>query len=171
MSHDASEAPAPIVIGEPHGPTISVVIQDARLARAVASAVEAAVDTARAGLAEALAGEVPVVHLRTRKRLEALGASAVAGVVVVVRVTDRNAHRLPDLVESARAGDPLGVQLVWDGERPERTRVERYVFAVLERARATPGGPPVVLARTAEPVEALRMLIANRQRRKDESRS
>lgn len=152
------------------GAPIVVSIRDPRLARDLAAAVETAVNDARAVLAAALPGDLPVVHLRTRKRLEALGAQGVAGAVVVMRVTERGAARLPDLVEAVRAGGPLGVQLVWDGEQPERTRVERHVFAVLERARATPAGPPVVLARTAVPVEALRNLIANRHR-KDERRS
>lgn len=146
---------------------ISIAIADARLSRAMTRAIGSAVRGASASLAS---GELPVVRLRTRRRLESLGDGALAGVIAVVRVTERNARRLPDLVDAIRAARPLGVQLVWDGRSPERARVERHVFAVLERARATPSGPPVVLARGEEPVEALRILVANGQR-KDDSRS
>jgi hypothetical protein len=158
------------VIGDPRGAVVSVAIGDGRLSRDVVAAVTSALEAARSSLASAIAPALPVVRLRTRRRLEALGPEALVGAVAILAVTERGARRLPDLVEAVRAARPLGVQLVWDGEVPRREVVERHVFSVLERARQTPGGPPVVLARTAEPAEALRILIANRQR-KDGTRS
>lgn len=160
----------PTVIGDPNGAAISVAIRDPDLARAVATAITSAVAAATASLSLAHVRELPVVRLRTHRRLAALDREAFDGAVAIVRVTEGNARRLPELVEAIRAQAPLGVQLVWDGHAPARARVERYVFAVLERARATPGGPPVVLSTSTTPVAALRILIANR-RRKDESRS
>jgi hypothetical protein len=51
---------------------------------------------------------------------------------------------------------------VWDGADPPRAAVEHHVFAALERARATPGEPPVVLASSDQPVAALDFLVAAR---------
>jgi hypothetical protein len=129
-----------------------------RLERAIASARRVAQRAARA--AAASTAEVPVVRLRTRRRLEALGPEAVAGALVVVRVTERGAPRVPALVADVRAQGAAGVQLVWDGVVPSRERAERHVFAALEAARATPKGPPVVVARIEEPAFVLRVLVA-----------
>jgi hypothetical protein len=80
-------------------------------------------------------------------------------------VTERNARRLPGLVEAIRAAGALGLQLVWEGEAPSRARVEQHVFLALEKARATPGGPPVVLSRSADPTVALRRMVAQQKRK------
>jgi hypothetical protein len=92
------------------------------------------------------------------------------GRIVILQVTETNARHLPELVEAARGAGALGVQLVWNGIAPTRERVERHVFAVLERARATPGGCPVVLARESEPALALRILTEQRTKRADRGR-
>ena len=105
-----------------------------------------------------------VVRLRTRKRLARLGPARIAGAIAVVAVTASNARRLPELVEAVRGAGASGVQLVWDGKTPARDEVERYVFAVLERARATPAGPPVVLAKDDDPAFSLRALVTHRAR-------
>lgn len=107
--------------------------------------------------------DVPVVSLRTRRRLLALGPARIEGAIAVMRVTSEGARRLPALVDDVRAAGAVGVQIVWDGATPPREQVEPYVFAILERARATPKGPPVVLARTEEPARALRILVSRRR--------
>jgi hypothetical protein len=150
--------------------SIEVSVADQALARALRRAIDEAVRRAVASLSLDGAGEEktrpPVVRLRTEKRLAALRAE-VRGAIVVVGVTRANARRLPRLIDAIRAGGAAGVQLVWDGRDPERPFVEGGVFEVLERARRTPDGPPVVLAACATPVEALRILVASRAARKD----
>ncbi len=152
-------------------PAIEVSVADPRLARALRRAIDGAV---RRTVAKLSANDLaqtrrPVVHLRTGKRLAALGEGELRGAIAVVRVTRVNARRLPGLVDAIRATGAAGIQLVWDGCDPERAHVERYVFEVLERARATPDGPPVVLARSTTPVDALRILIAFRNSQKGRS--
>jgi hypothetical protein len=128
--------------------------------------VARALERAMAGAMRAAERMTPitarVVRLRTRKRLERLGTEGIAGAIAVVTVRERNVRRLPALVAQIRAAGPLGVQLVWDGHEPARAMVEQHVFRVLEDARSTPGGPPVVLAKSREPVRALRLMIAFR---------
>lgn len=148
---------------------IGVAMANPRAAITMARAIERAVSAAaRAGAATSSSG-AQVVRVRARKTVARLGAE-LTGAVAVVTVTTRNARHLCELVESLRAVRVAGVQVVWDGVDPERARVERHVFEVLERARSISGGPPVVLSREREPVSALWMLIALRQR-KEESRS
>lgn len=141
---------------------IEISVEDPKLARALRRAIDEAVRTASA-LPRASA---PVVRVRTRKRLAAL-ASALQGALVVVAVTEKNVRRVPDLVAGARAGGAAGVQIVWDGATPPRHVAERPVFAALESARATPGGAPVVLAASSDPVDALLILAHARKARKD----
>lgn len=149
------------VAAEPLDARVTVSIADRALAEATARALSSAL---RAATESYVPSAPRVVRLRTRKRFVRLGAEAVAGALVVVRVTETNARRLPSLVEAVRAAGPLGVQLQWDGKSPTRDRVERHVFAVLERARATPAGPPVVLSEDAEPALSLRILAEHRAR-------
>ena len=104
---------------------------------------------------------VPTVRVRSRNGL-ARDAGRLGGAIAVVPVTARNARHLVALVDGSRAAGAIGVQLVWDGAEPARTAVEHHVFAALERARATPGEPPVVLAASDRPVAALRFLVARR---------
>ncbi len=139
---------------------IEVRIQNADLAQRIEDAIGASLDAARAAYPPS---PRRTVRLRTRRRLEQLGAS-IEGRLVIVRVTAKNARRLPALVEDIRASRPCGVQLVWDGVEPARDLVEKDIFAVLERARSTPAGPPVVLARTDAPAEALLTLISWKER-------
>ncbi len=138
---------------------VSVSIADPVLAKATAAAVSAAL---RSELDALRPRALRVVHVRTRKRLARLGVEALSGAVVVVRITEQSARYLVEIVEGARAAGALGVQLVWDGLAPARERVEIYVFAVLEQARATPSGPPVVLAEAARPSMALQILMQQR---------
>ena len=147
------------VLAEPLEASVTVSIADRALADATVNAVSAAL---RATLASYEVTTLRVVRLRTRKRLARLGDEGVSGAVVVVRVTETNGRHLLEIVEGARAAGALGGQLVWDGVRPPRDRVERHVFAVLERARATPAGPPVVLSNEAEAAPSLRVLIEHR---------
>jgi hypothetical protein len=79
--------------------------------------------------------------------------------VAIVRVTRDNARSLVRRVDELRAAGAAAIQLVWDG----RGRIERHVFAALERGRASPAAAPVVLADTDEPVVALRILVAHRR--------
>jgi len=148
-----------------HAPAIQVCIADRGLARRVEAATRAALARATADIdaRAARTADVPVVRLRTRKRFEALGPSALTGAIAVMRVTEKSASRLPALVDDVRAAGALGVQIVWDGESPPRDRVERHVFTILERARATPKAPPVVLSRSTEPARALRVLVSQRK--------
>jgi hypothetical protein len=104
-----------------------------------------------------------VVRLRSRRSI-ARDPARLAGAIAVVPVTARNARHLVALVDAARAAGAVGVQLAWDGGTPPRADAERHVFAALERARATPGEPPVVLAAGEAPVSALHVLIAHRHR-------
>jgi hypothetical protein len=130
---------------------------------ALSERMQGAITNALREATEAIAlSTTRVVRLRTRKRFAELGAEGVAGAIVVVQVTATNARRLPELVEAVRAARAAGVQLVWHGETPPRALVERHLFTVLERARATPGGTPVVLASSTEPSFALQVLIAKR---------
>jgi hypothetical protein len=150
---------------------VVVTIADARLSRAVTRAIRGAL---RAGVMAAeehaaRVGEPRVVRVRARATVLRLGEEGLRGALVLVRVTERNARHLEELVEGVRAAGVLAVQLVWDGKAPAPRHVERHIFAVLEQARATPGGPPVVLARSEALPFALRILVANRQE-KDERR-
>lgn len=139
---------------------VTVSIADPALARAMTSAIAEALRAA--GRSGAAAGVTPrVVHLRTRKRLAVLVAERpeeLTGAVAVVRVTERNARHLLALIDGIRAAGARAVQMQWNGLDPARSRVERHVFAVLERARSTPNLPPVILARTPEPMEALLLI-------------
>jgi hypothetical protein len=139
---------------------MKVRVADAALAQRIERAIAARVAEAEAALPPVAAR---VVRLRTRRRLAELGPLDDA--VVVLRVTRKNARHLLELAQGARAAGALGVQLVWDGE--DRPAIERHVFAVLEHARDTRKQAPIVLAREAEPVRALTLLIA--QRRKEGS--
>jgi hypothetical protein len=132
---------------------IGVSVKDPALARRLEGAIARAVRGRIATEAPAL----EAVRIRSRKMLERL-RDRVAGAIAVVPVTDRNLRWLQELVDALRDAGVAGVQLVWDGREPSREVAEGRVFAVLEHARATPGRPPVVLARGEEPVEALRML-------------
>ncbi len=138
--------------------TLGVAIAEATLAArvtaAMASAIRDAVGTAPPA--------PPIVRLRARATATRLAAE-LPGALAVVAVTMRNARHLPALVAQLRTAGVAGVQLVWDGIAPPRPRVERHVFAVLEQARATPAGPPVVLAPDATPAAALQLLIAHRR--------
>lgn len=155
--------------------TVRVRIANRALARRVERAIASAVATAEAALtsqaAQAGQAEVParVVRFRTRKRLAALTARGMDGAIAVIQVTPGNARHLPELALGARAAGAAGVQLVWNGEDPPRERVERHVFAVLERARATKSAAPILLAPDADPVPAMYLLIAHRRRKEQPS--
>jgi len=156
---------AAAVDGELGAGRVAVAVADPELARALTEAIAAALTDTTAELAaatEAIAA-APVVRLRARKRL-ARDPGRVAGAIAIVPVTARNARHLVALIDGLRAAGALGIQLVWDGAAPPRAEVERHVFAALERARETPGQPPVVLAVCDSPVPALRVLIAARAR-------
>jgi hypothetical protein len=142
---------------------VGIAIADPALAQAITAAVTAAVTAAicDAGPDRAPADRAPTVRLRSRKRLARL-AGRLTGAIAIVPVTARNARHLVALVDGIRAAGAAGVQLVWDGTQPPRAAVERHVFAVLERARATPNDPPVVLATSDPPAAALHLLIAHR---------
>jgi uncharacterized protein with beta-barrel porin domain len=137
---------------------IGVSVRDKALATRLAGAMTRAV---RAVVSAPLR-EVAVVRVRSRKALERLGGG-VDGAIAVVPLTARNLRRAGEVVEALRAAGAAGVQLAWDGREPSREAAEAKVFAILERARATPGQAPVVLAHGEEPVEALRILIAHRR--------
>jgi len=148
---------------------VVVSIADARLARAMKRAIADAMKASIAAAEQhsARAGDLPVVRLRARKTLARLGSaqpSALDGALAIVTVSERNARHLPELVEGIRAAGVLAVQMVWNGREPEATRIDRYLFDVLERARATPSGPPVVLTKNDQLPPALRILIASRPR-------
>ena len=151
---------------------VVVSIAEVQLARKMKRAIAVAMDAAIASASQyaALAGEFRVVRLRARKTLVRLTEEgALAGALVIVRVDERNARHLAVIVEGARAAGAMAVQMVWDGEAPPRSRVERHIFTVLERARATPSGPPVILAKSDAPPFALRILVASRHRKDDRS--
>jgi hypothetical protein len=137
---------------------IGVSVRSAALARKLEGAMTRALKAATATTPRATA----IVRVRSRKAAERLGAR-VAGAIAVVPVTARNVRRVGEIVESLRAAGAAGVQVVWDGREPPREAAEASVFAVLERARATPAEAPVVLASGEEPVESLRILIENRR--------
>jgi hypothetical protein len=164
----AASTAAPLVVRVARAPhpaadleaAIRVAVADEPLARALVERIAVAVRAAAALSPEPL----PVVQLRSRKALAAL-APQLAGALAIVPITPRNARHLPELVDGIRAAGAAAVQLVWDGATPARARVERHLFAALERARATPAGPPVIVAQTAQPAAALPLLIAQRVRR------
>jgi hypothetical protein len=149
---------------------VGVAIADPVLAQAVTDAVAAALRAAVPGSAPSERA-VPTVRLRARKTVAVL-ADRLAGAIAIVPVTTRNARHLLELVTRLRAAGAIGVQLVWDGAVPPRAAVEHHVFAVLERARATPNEAPVVLATSDHPAPALQLLIAHRSpsTRRDEPR-
>jgi hypothetical protein len=149
---------------------VAIAIADAELACAMTAAVADAIRGAAAAAGMTQPGDLPVVRLRSRKRLACV-AGALAGAIAIVHVTARNARHLVALIDGIRAAGAAGVQLVWDGAEPPRAEVERHVFAALERARAMPNEAPVVLAASGEPVSALHLLVAHRASlRKDEPR-
>jgi hypothetical protein len=137
---------------------IGVSVRDRALARRLVAAMTGAL---RAALA-APVHELAVVRVRSRKSLDRLGVR-VDGAIAIVPLTARNLRRAGALVEGLRTAGAAGVQLVWDGCTPAREAAEATVFAILEQARATPTRAPVVLARGEEPVEALRILVAQRR--------
>ncbi len=162
----ATEQPASLVVsigppGDAAAPVaqIGVSVRDAALARRLADGMVLAL---RAAVAEP-PRETAVVRVRSRKALERLGTQ-VCGAIAVVPVTTRNLRRVGEIVDALRTAGAAGVQLVWDGREPPREAAEREVFAILERARATPAQAPVMLARGDEPVEALRILVDRRRR-------
>jgi hypothetical protein len=158
--------------GDPSPPDvarIAIGVADSELAHTLRDAIAAALSDAVAATLGVGDTAAPTVRLRSRKRLARV-ASQLGGAIAIVPVTAKNARHLVVLVDGIRAAGALGVQLVWDGAVPPRAEVERHVFAVLERARATPGEPPVVIAATEVPVTALALLIAHRPRRKDDPR-
>lgn len=155
-------------------------IEKTNVSRIVASPLEAVVTVSvakpalRTAITDALARAfraeaiVPVarervIRLRTRRRLHELG-ERLATSIVVIPVTMTNARHLVEMAHVARTGGAAGVQIVWDGEAPPRVAIEQHVFAVLERARATPALPPVVLAKTMDLVPALVLLVEHRER-------
>lgn len=147
--------------------SVTISIANARLETAIARAIQ------RGMRAVSSSPPVPsrVVRVRTRRAAAALGAGALAGSVAVVEVTRANARRLPEIVEAIRAANPRAVQLVWDGREPDRLVAEQPVFTVLERARATPKGPPVVLAKSERTPFSLRLLVSQmEEQRKGELR-
>jgi hypothetical protein len=152
--------------GEPSPPgvaSVAVAIADPERRRALTAAIADALTGALHEAAPAVeaARRAPIVRLRSRKRLARVSIR-LGGAIAIVRVTARNAHHLVELVDGIRAAGASGVQLVWDGVAPPRADVERHVFAVLERARATPSQPPVVLATSDRPACALHVLVAQR---------
>jgi hypothetical protein len=145
---------------------IVVRVRGARLRRTMARAIAEAL---RAAAERCPAPALRVVRVRTRRHATLLG-DRLAGAVAIVVVSERGRRHLPALVDTIRAAGALGVQLVWDGRDPERSKIERYLFDVLERARAMPSGPPVVLAKSTTVVETLRVLVgASRTRKEDRS--
>jgi hypothetical protein len=152
-------------------PAIAVRVADPALARALEVAIAGAIAGAADELGEAIADaeRAPVVRLRARKAV-ARDRDRLAGAIAVVPVTVRNARHLVALIEAIRAAGAIGVQLAWDGTSPPHVDVERHVFAALERARATRGEPPVVLAASEAPVPALHIVIAHRLRARREPR-
>jgi hypothetical protein len=162
----AAAHPADLVVSiGPSGPAegpmaqIGVSVRDEALAQRLAGAMTRAVQAAVATPPR----EIAVVRVRSRRGLDRLG-TVVAGALAVVTVTPRNLQRVGEIVERLRTGGVAGVQLVWDGLDPPREAAEAPVFAILERARATPDQAPVVLARGREPVEARRILVDRRRR-------
>jgi hypothetical protein len=149
---------------------VGVAIADPALAQAITAAVAEAIRTAGRA-SEAPDRAARTVRLRSRKRVARI-AGQLAGAIAIVPVTAHNARHLVELVDRLRAAGAIGVQLVWDGALPPRAAVEHHVFAALERARATPGDAPVVLATSDQPAAALHLLIAQRSptTRRDEPR-
>jgi hypothetical protein len=151
--------------------TIGVAVADPALAQALTAAIVHALGQARVQAlgdaapvsepSETSNAQVPTVRVRSRKAL-ARDAGRLGGAIAIVPVTAHNARHLVALVDGTRAAGAIGVQLVWDGADPPRAAVEHHVFAALERARATPSEPPVVLATSDQPVAALYFLVAHR---------
>lgn len=119
---------------------------------ALASKIASALTTALAAI-EVPPLTHPTVLLRSRKRITA----EVAGAIAIVGVTPRNARHLVEIIDKLRAANAAGIQLVWDGSFHEK-----HLFAALERARSQPAAAPVVLAATLEPAPALRLLVQGR---------
>jgi hypothetical protein len=159
---EADPASLVVWIGEARGPTapagpfaaIRVAARDPGLAAAMTAAMTEATRAA-AGVPRP---SLRSVRVRSRRAMERLGAERLAGAVAVVPVSARN---LGALVDALRGGGAAGVQLVWDDALP-RARAEARVFAVLERARATPRLPPVVLGGAVDVLETLRILVGAR---------
>jgi hypothetical protein len=123
----------------------------------LASKLEQAIARALGPVVSAPLPPPSVVRVASRKTLDRLGA-LVFGRFAVVPITAKNLGRVGEIVEGLRRAGVSGVQLVWDGQSPSRAVAEPKVFAILERARATPSDPPVVLSSNAELVESLRIL-------------
>lgn len=136
---------------------IGVSVKDASLARQLMDAMAGAIPPA-------VPHEHPVVRVVSRKALARL-ASRLQGVIAVVPLRASRLRHAGELVEALRAAGVAGVQMAWDAPEPPRGAAEARVFAILEQARATPGRPPVVLARGEAVVEALRILVDFRSTR------
>lgn len=141
---------------QPDGAEVRVAARSPARARRLTSAVAGALRE----LATQEAPALPVVRVPSRKALARLG-EAVAGALAVVPVSARNLRFAGEIVEALRAAGAAGVQVVWDGEDPPRERAEAPIFALLERARSTPGKAKVVLSRDEEPAESLRILAGS----------
>jgi hypothetical protein len=137
---------------EPLAARVNVSISDPELECTVSDRIQAALRIPPLTRA-------PIVRARTQKRLATLDP---AGKFVILRVTAANARHLPSMVDAVRPKS-AGIQIVWNGHDPPRERVERHIFAVLERARATPAGPPVILSSTAELALALQILAKQKE--------
>jgi hypothetical protein len=137
---------------------VGVSVRDRRLA---ARLTKAMTRTLRAAVALPIR-ELSVVRVASRRAVERLGKN-VEGTVAIVPLTRRNLRRAAAIVEGLRVAGAAGVQVAWNGCEPARESAEATVFKILERARATPSLPPVVLAHGTEPVAALRILIAHRR--------
>lgn len=141
--------------------TVHVSIRDPRLAQRVATGIERAVAQVRARC-EAELPPPRVVRFRTKRRLDGLEGAALLDAFVVIEVTPNNLRKLASFVDRARAAGALGIQLAWDGRTPPRDRAERYVFAVLERCRATPDGAPCILTTECDLSPGLRITASHR---------
>lgn len=139
--------------------TLGVAIADPALAARLTSSITAAIAHAIDDLFATPPPPLRTIQLRARATASQR-ADELPGALAIVPVTERNARHLLALVDQLRTAGVAGVQLVWDGAA--RPRIERHVFAVLEQARSTPAGPPVVLASTTTPAAALQLLVAHR---------
>lgn len=124
-----------------------VVVADAELRERIEGAVR---DALRA------VGPPPpcprVLRVATLRRTERLGG-AVAGALVMIEASDRNARRLRRMVAALETNGCAGVQIVCPAE-PSAV-LGGALFAILEERRGKAGHPPVVLATDREPVEVL----------------
>lgn len=142
-------------------PAVRVHVAEPSLRRRLVTGISKALASA---LQDAASTPVPpmvvVGSLGVARRLR----DQLPGNLVALDVTRLSPARLRALLVAVEATGPAGIQLVWQSTAPLSGPLEAAVFEILEQRRGQPGKVPVLLARTARPLEAWCHVLAAARR-------